>query len=113
KGFVSMSLSQYILDSREQYRLQVRERNTWLARLRWYYLLILAGVRLITAEATNDDTMRNKHIVLIVGVGLIVNTFLWALTKAKRRPLGYYQIIAVAQITLDVVLAAGIIYLQN
>jgi signal transduction histidine kinase len=108
-----MSLSQYILDSREQYRLQVRERNTWLARLRWYYLLVLAGVRLITAEVVHDDTIRNKHIVFITAIGLGVNTFIWALTKAKRRSLWYYHTIAVAQITLDVVLAASIVYTQD
>ena len=109
-----MSLSQYILDSREQYRLQVRERNTWLARLRWYYLVILAVVTVVTANLTDDNAMRNQQVALAAtGIGLVVNTILWGLTKFKRRPLAYYQVIAVGQILLDVTLASGIIYFQN
>jgi signal transduction histidine kinase len=109
-----MSLSQYILDSREQYRLQVRERNTWLARLRWYYLIILAGVVVITAMLAHDNVEHNQQVALTVGgIGLVVNTVLWALTKFKRRPLAYYQTIAVGQVLLDVALASGIIYFQG
>jgi signal transduction histidine kinase len=109
-----MSLSQYILDSREQYRLQVRERNTWLARLRWYYLIILPGVSVITSNLTGNEVVHNQQVAIIAaGVGLVINTILWGLTKLKKRPLAYYQVIAFGQILLDVALASGIIYLQN
>jgi signal transduction histidine kinase len=109
-----MSLSQYILDAREQYRLEVRERNTWLARLRWYYLGALAIVTVTASSLANTDAVRNREIaVTAAGIGLIINTLLWALTKPKNQSLLYYQVIAVAQLTLDVVLAASIIYAQQ
>jgi signal transduction histidine kinase len=109
-----MSLSQYILDSREQYRLQVRERNTWLARLRWYYLIILPAITVVVSNLTGNEVVRNQEVAIsAAGIGVIVNTVLWGLTKFKKQPLIYYQIIAVGQILLDVTLASGIIYLQN
>src|SRR5688500_7611785 len=108
-----MSLSQYILDAREQYRLEVRERNTWLARVRWYYLVILAAVTIIASQLTNDNSARYGLIaVSAASVGLVVNTILWALTKPKNQRLLYYQSIALAQLLLDIVLAASIVYLQ-
>ncbi|HSX45352.1 MAG TPA: ATP-binding protein [Candidatus Saccharimonadales bacterium] len=108
-----MSLAQYILDAREQYRLEIRERNTWLSRLRWYYLVVLVMVAIATSTLTKENAMRNKQIAITaLCVGLVVNLILWALTKPKNRPLLHYQVIAVAQILLDVTLAAGVVYLQ-
>ncbi len=109
-----MSLAQYILDAREQYRLEVRERNTWLTRLRWYYMVVLAIVGIATSTLLHENAVRNRQIALYaLGAGLVVNFLLWALAKPKNRPLLHYQAIAITQIVLDVALAAGIVYLQG
>lgn len=109
-----MPISQYILDAREQYRLQVRERNTWLARLRWYYLVVLAAVTTVTSLLANDNATYNRNLALsAAGIGLAANTLLWALTKPKRQTITYYETIAVVQLLLDVSLAAGVVYYQG
>ncbi len=109
-----MSLSQYILDSREQYRLEVRQRNLWLIQLRWYYLLFLAAITMIASALTNDNPSRNRRIVLIAaGTGLAVNLLLWLLARAKSKKISYYHSVAVAQLVMDVALAASVVYLQG
>jgi signal transduction histidine kinase len=109
-----MSLSQYILDAREQYRLEVRERNTWLTRLRWFYLVVLASVAIGLSILTNENVKRNQEIAsTALVIGLAVNFILWILTKPKNKPLLYYQLIAAAQLLLDITLAAGVVYLQD
>ncbi|HSX46571.1 MAG TPA: HAMP domain-containing sensor histidine kinase [Patescibacteria group bacterium] len=106
-----MSLSQYILDAREQYRLEIRERNTWLARLRWYYLLVLAAVSILASFLAHDNLIQTRMAVLTtVSVGLVINLVIWSLTKLKNRHVRYYQVIAVVQLCLDVSLAAIVIY---
>ncbi len=109
-----MSLSQYILDAREQYRMEVRQRNTWLTRLRWYYLFILAAVTTITSLLTNDNTQHVRTIAITTAcIGLTLNLVLWALTKFKNQTLLYYHTVAVLQLILDVALASIVIYYQH
>lgn len=108
-----MSISQYILDAREEYRLEVRQRNTWLTRLRWYYLLTLAVVAVITSTLVNDNPAHNRQIALTAaGIGLLTNLALWLLTKPRGQKLWYYQAIAIAQQLLDISLASAVIYFQ-
>src|SRR5688572_24561413 len=98
-----MSLSQYILDAREQYRLEIRQRNTWLIRLRWYYMVLLAIVTVLAATLVNDNASRNRLIALIASsVGLGVNLLLWLLTRHRSKSIVYYQTIALFQLFLDV-----------
>jgi signal transduction histidine kinase len=109
-----MPLSQYILDAREEYRLQTRERNTWLTRLRWYYLVILAAVIVVASYLTQAQASRNRQFALTTaGIGLTLNFILWALTKPKNRSIYYYHSVAVAQLILDITLAASIVYFQG
>lgn len=109
-----MSLTQYILDAREQTRLQARERNTWLTRVRWYYIVVLAGVAIVTSTLTNDNVAQTRDLALrAAAIGLSVNVVLWALTKLKNQKISFYLTIAVLQVLLDITLAAGIIYYQG
>jgi signal transduction histidine kinase len=109
-----MPLSQYILDAREEFRLQTRERNTWLTRLRWYYLVILAAVIVVASYLTQAQASRNRQFALTTaGIGLTLNFILWALTKPKNRSIYYYHSVAVAQLILDITLAASIVYFQG
>ena len=110
----AMSLSQYILDAREQYRMQIRERSTLLTRVRWYNLIILATVATITSGLANDNPRRNLKFVLVLGgIGLALNMLLWALTKLKRQKISFYQTVSIAQILLDTSLASAIVYFQG
>jgi signal transduction histidine kinase len=109
-----VSLSQYILDAREQYRLQIREHSTLLTRVRWYYIAILSVLAVVTSMLTNDNSARTLRIALFAGgSGLAVNTILWALTKLRNQKVSYYQAVTVAQTMLDITLASAIIYLQE
>lgn len=109
-----MSLSQYILDAREQHRLQIRERNTWLTRVRWFYLLLLTGVVTLTSTLANDNVISNRDFALkVCAIGIFINGILWSLTKFQNQYIGYYKTIAALQITLDITLASAVIYFQE
>lgn len=109
-----MSLSQYILDARELHRLQVRERNTWLTRVRWYYILLLTTIVVLTSTLANDNVLKNREFALkACAIGLLINAILWSLTKFRNQRISFYKTIAALQIILDVTLASAVVYFQD
>jgi signal transduction histidine kinase len=109
-----MSFSQFILDSHEQYRQEVRLRNSWIVRLRWWYLTVLGGVAIVTSYTTSIETVQYRQFVvsLIVG-GLLINFLLWLVLLAKNLKTSSYHEVAVVQILLDTALAAAVVYFQG
>jgi signal transduction histidine kinase len=109
-----MSFSQFILDSHEQYRQEVRLRNSWIVRLRWWYITGLGAVALATSYTT---TMKTEHlrefvVSLIIG-GLLINLLLWLFLLAKNLRTFSYHEVAIIQLLLDAGLAAAVVYFQG
>jgi signal transduction histidine kinase len=108
-----MPISQFILDAPEQKRLQLRLRNKWMIRIRWYYVLIL------TAAIVGPTLLTNTHRQAIVGyvmttiVALFCNGLLWLATLPTYSRIIYFQIIAFCQILLELTLASWIVYSQG
>ncbi len=109
-----MGFSQYLLDSHEQYRQQVRIRNNWIIGLRWWYLLILSGVAVATSYTSSKETMQlREFVVALLAGGLVVNLVFWLVIKIPRLRVRAYHIIAFLQILLDASLAAAVVYFQG
>lgn len=109
-----MSFSQFILDSQEQYRQEVRLRNSWIVRLRWWYLSILGVVAVVTSYTTTikTDHLRQFVVSLIIG-GLIINFLLWLILLARNLRTSSYHEVAFVQLLLDAGLAAAVVYFQG
>jgi signal transduction histidine kinase len=109
-----MSFSQFILDSHEQYRQQVRLRNSWVVRLRWWYLLILGGVAFVTSYTSTIETEQyRKFAVALILSGLALNFILWLILLMRRLSTTVYHQVAVIQILLDASLATAVVYFQG
>lgn len=109
-----MSFSQFLLDSHEQYRQEVRLRNGWIVRLRWWYLIVLGTVAVITSYTSSVENIQYREFVisLIVG-GLIINLLLWIILLFKNLRTVTYHEVAIVQILLDASLAAAVVYFQG
>lgn len=108
-----MPISQYILNAPEQNRLQLRLRNKWMIRVRWYYLTILTGVVVGSVWlARIEDAPVGTYLTLST-IALAINGILWFATMPLHRPFWYQRSISVAQITLDLALASYVVYLQG
>lgn len=109
-----MSFSQFLLDSHEQYRLEIRQRNSWIVRLRWWYLTVLGAVAIVTSFTSSVETFQYREFVLslIVG-GLVLNLILWLILLSKNLRVSSYHDVAVVQILLDASLAAAVVYFQG
>ncbi len=109
-----MSFSQFILDSHEQYRQEVRLRNGWLIRLRWLYLLLLGGVAVATSYTSSMETQPYRRFVItLILSGLSLNFVLWLILKFRQLSTLASHQIAVIQILLDAGLAASVVYFQG
>lgn len=108
-----MAISQFILDAKEQARQEVRLRNLWIVRARWFYLVLLTGVIAIVA-ATVEDTNSYRTFSLSLGLaGLVGNGLLWLVLRLKNREIRFYKIVGVFQILLDLWLASNVVYFQE
>lgn len=109
-----MSFSQFILDSHEQYRQEVRLRNSWVVRLRWWYLTVLGAVAVVTSYTSSMENIQYREFVisLIIG-GLVINLVLWVVLLSKNLRASSYHEVAVVQILLDASLASAVVYFQG
>jgi signal transduction histidine kinase len=109
-----MSFSQFILDSHEQYRQQVRLHNSWVIRLRWWYLIVLGGVAIVTSYTSHIESANYRIFVAsLIGGGLGVNFVLWLCTRPRGLSLRSYYIATSVQTVLDTTLAAAVVYFQG
>lgn len=108
-----MGFSQYLLDTREQYRLQVRLRNGWIIRLRWVYLTGLSAVAFASSYTTEETSPYRSFIIGLLIGGLTLNTILWLFNRFQNLHIRTYHIIAFLQILLDASLAASVVYFQG
>lgn len=109
-----MSFSQYLLDAHEQYRLQVRLRNGWIIRWRWWYLTVLAAVAIATSYTSTRIAMEYRDFIAGLFVtGLLLNAVLWAVVRFGSHKTWMYHLTATVQIILDTALAAAVVYFQG
>lgn len=109
-----MGFSQYLLDSHEQYRQQVRLHNGWVIRLRWWYLLILGAVALLTSYTSKLESGDYRiFVAALIAGGLGVNFILWLATKPMGLRVSTYHFVAGIQALLDTSLAASVVYFQG
>lgn len=108
-----MSLSQYLLESKDYNRLQARLHNIWLIRVRWFYLILLGVTAYVSSSlSVNSDDLR-RFVVSLLAVALMTNGLLWLVLRSKNHSLAYYKIVAFTQILLDVALASSVVYFQG
>lgn len=108
-----MAISQYILDSQEEKRRQVRIRGLALVRIRYFYVGLLG----VVAVASGLLAKTSPHQLIIYGsvaiVGLVSNTIIGIILKsANRKPLAY-GIGTYAAIILDISLATAVVFVQG
>ncbi len=108
-----MPISKYLLNAREQLETEMRVRNKWMIRVRWYYMLLLPGVAIIPTLLIATDKSPIKKYIIVALAGLAVNGLLWTATLPKRWGLEYYRAIAFFQVLLDMGLASYVIYSQK
>lgn len=109
-----MSFSQYLLDTHEQYRLQVRLRNGWIIRWRWWYLTVLASVAIASSYTSTRVTMEYRDFIAgLFATGLLLNLILWAIVRFGSHKTWAYHLTATVQIILDTSLAAAVVYFQG
>jgi signal transduction histidine kinase len=109
-----MPISQYILNANEQQRLNLRLRNKWLIRIRWYYIVLLAGIAAVSTAITTKDTESVVLYITICGFGLLANFTLWAvLALFPKKSVKFYRSTAVLQLLTDLLLASAVITYQG
>lgn len=108
------SFSQFLLDSNEQKRQEFRLRGKWMVRLRWLYIILL-GVVAIASTYLAGGSMRQIQTYSLLGLaGLAINGLFWlAMAVRSQAKLQFYQVIAVLQVGLDLLLASAAIYSQG
>lgn len=108
------SFSQFLLDTDEQDRLEIRLRNKWMIRLRWYYVFLLTLVASATTYFAGGTIRTIMVYTALSASGLVVNTLFWLAVQVRANaPLIYYKAVATMQVILDVGLASAVIYLQG
>lgn len=108
------SLSQFLLDSNEQKRQEFRLRCKWMIRLRWLYIILLASVAIVSTYLAGGDTYTIGLYGALGLAGLAINGVFWlGIALRPEAKLQYYQLIAILQVGLDLILASSAIYLQG
>lgn len=105
-----MSISKYILEGNDQYRLQVRLRNIWLIRIRWLYILMFGVVVVSSSNFAQNSMALRQFVVGLCVAGAMLNGVFWLLLRTEKRSARYYKWVAAAQILLDVGMASAVIY---
>lgn len=108
------SFSQFLLDTNEQDRLEIRLRNKWMIRIRWLYVILLTLVASATTYLAGGTTRTIMIYTALSSSGLVVNGLFWLAVQFKANaPVTYYKAIAALQVILDLGLASSVIYLQG
>ncbi|MBI5906684.1 HAMP domain-containing histidine kinase [Candidatus Saccharibacteria bacterium] len=110
-----MSLDAYILTASERHREQLRTKNLYLMRIRWFYVLII-GITGITLPAiTKTNISSTSQQITFVSLFLLLNTILFYIVRRKDgiRSINFYRLVAVGQIMMDIVLASYTIYIRG
>ncbi len=105
-----MSISKYILEGNDQYRLQLRLRNIWLIRIRWFYIALFCVVVVSSANFAQNSMRLREFVIGLCAAGAIVNGLFWLILRTEKRSATYYRCVAAVQILLDVSMASAIIY---
>lgn len=108
-----MALSKYLLDAHEQYRMELRVRNKWMVRIRWYYLLLLPSVAIASTLLVSLDKKPIRGYIFVALCGLLINGLMWLATMPRKLSESYYQALALSQIMLDLTLASYVVYTQH
>lgn len=107
------SFSQFLLDTHEQDRLEIRLRNKWMIRLRWVYVILLTFVASATTYLAGGTIRTIMVYTVLSASGLVVNGCFWLAVLRANAPVAYYKAVAALQVILDMVLASSVIYLQG
>jgi signal transduction histidine kinase len=105
-----MSLSQYILNARDNARIEMRLHNLWLVHLRWVYIIVFGIVVFTSSNLAENSMDLRTFVVKLCFSSLAINCGFWLLAHAHNRSTLYYQLIAIGQVIFDVTLASFVIY---
>lgn len=108
-----MAISQYILNAAEEQRLQTRTRGLALVKIRYYYIGLLAIVAIVSGLLAHLSTRQLLTYSSVAGVGLVANTIIGAILSSSNRKPITYTLCAYAEIILDVLLAASVVFTQG
>ncbi len=108
-----MAISQYILTSAEEQRMQTRTRGLALVRIRYYYIGLL-GLVAVASGLLADLSFKLISIYALVSLsGLIANAIIGAILKSPNRKPQIYNLCAYGEILLDVLLATTVVFIQG
>lgn len=92
--------------------IELRERVRWYAKMRWFYLSLLALAGLVPLYLKNGWTTDFQHQLLIALSGVLLNIIVLLGTKERGHRRLFYFLLALAQISFDIFLVTWLLY-QN
>lgn len=108
-----MAISQYILDAGEEQRLQTRRRGLALVKIRYFYIGLLGLVAVISGLIAQLGVKQVAIYGSVALVGIVINAIIGAVLRSPNRPPSAYTFSAYAEIILDILLAACVVFIQN
>lgn len=108
-----MAISQYILDAGEEQRLQTRRRGLALVKIRYFYIGLLGLVAVISGLIAQLGVKQVAIYGSVAVVGIVINAIIGAVLRSPNRQPSAYTFSAYAEIILDILLAACVVFIQN
>ncbi len=108
-----MAISKFLLDSEQQYRSELRIRNKWMVRVRWYYISLLPAIAIASTLLISSDKTPARQYAIVALTGLALNALLWLATTRRQGSTNYYRATAALQVMLDLSLASFVVYSQK
>ncbi|HEY1085709.1 MAG TPA: HAMP domain-containing sensor histidine kinase [Candidatus Saccharimonadales bacterium] len=108
-----MDLSRYEITGRKEATEAAAKNNRRLIGIRWWYMVLVAGVASATYYVSTNDLERVILYLEIFGGGLVFNALLYGAVYLQKNNLRAQHVITVAQLTIDLVIAGIVTYVQG